>query len=106
MFINSGVTEEKSNELIKDIISKTEETIYKNLKEIYNKYPLVTLEDAKIISSYTCESKEKNFSPYKILNKNLVSDNRKEGLKNVSKYLFILLKSLRKLDKYRPNTKQ
>ena len=66
---------------ITDCFSKTEETIHKNLKEINNKYPSVSLEDAKIISSYTCESKEKNFSPYKILNKNLVSDNRKEGSK-------------------------
>ena len=35
----------------------------------------------------------------------MVSENRKEGVKNISKYLFILLKSLRKLDKYFPNEK-
>ena len=106
MFINSGATEEKSNDLIKDIISQTDSKINENLNEIKKKYPKITNEDSKIISSYTCESKDNKFSPYKILNKNLVSDNRKEGLKNVSKYLFILLKSLRKLDKYYPNEKE
>ena len=56
----------------------------------------------KIISSYTCESKNKKYSPYKLLNKNLVSDNRQEGINNISKYLYILINSLRKLDKYYP----
>ena len=106
IFINSGVTEDKLQDLIGDIISKTEKVIDKNLKEIKSKYPKVSLEDAKIISSYTCESKDKRYSPYKILNKNLVSDNREQGLRNISKYLFILLKSLRKLDKYYPNEKE
>ena len=101
MFINSGANEELSNDLIKDIISKTEQIINKNWNQISNK----SKEDSKIISSYTCESKDKKYSPYRILNKNLVSDNRKEGLKYISKYLFILLKSLRKLDKYYPNDK-
>ena len=102
MFISLGITEEQSNELIRDIKSKTEEIINKNWNKIKKKYSKITKEDSKIISSYTCESKYKKFSPYKILNKNMVSDDRKEGIKNISKYLFILLKSLRKLDKYYP----
>ena len=106
IFIKSGVTEDKLKDLIEDIISKTEKVVNKNIKEINNKYPKVSLEDAKIISSYTCESKDKRYSPYKILNKNLVSDNREQGLRNISKYFFILLKSLRKLDKYYPNEKE
>ena len=106
IFINSGVTEDKLIDLIEDIISKTEKVINKNIKEIKNKYPKVSLEDSKIISSYTCESKDNRYSPYKILNKNLVSDNREKGLRNISKYIFILLKSLRKLDKYYPNEKE
>ena len=106
MFTKSGATEEYSNELINDIISKTEEIINKNWNEIKKKYSKITKEDSKIISSYTCESKDNKFSPYKILNINLVSENRKEGLKNISKYLYILLKSLRKLDKYYPNEEE
>ena len=54
------------------------------------------LETAQIISSYTCElSSESSFNIYRILNNNLVSDNRNQGVKKISKYLFILLKSLR-----------
>ena len=100
MFINSGLTEENSNEYIKDIISKTQEIINKNLEAIKAKYPTITIEDIQIISSYTCEAKDKNFNPYKLLNKNLVSENRKQGIQRISKYLFIFLKSLRKLDRY------
>ena len=106
MFINSGASEEKTNDLINDIIYKTEEIINKNSKEIKINYPKITNEDSKTISSYTCESKDNNFSPYKILNNNLVRENRKEGIKNISKYFFLLLKSLRKLDKYYPEEKK
>jgi len=105
MFINNGSTEEKSKELIEDIFKNTQELIEKNLEEIKKKYPNITNEDMQIISSYTCEAKDKNFSPYKLLNKNLVAENRKQGIKNISKYLFILLKSLRKLERYYPNEK-
>jgi len=100
MFISSELAEEQTEDLIKDILSKTEKIINKNWKEIQKKYSKITKEDSKIISSYTCESKNNKFSPYKILNKNLVSEDRKGGIKNISKYLFILLKSLRKLDSY------
>ena len=46
-----------------------------------------------------------NFSPYKLLNKNLVSENRQNGINNISKYLFIFLNSLRKLERFYPNYK-
>ena len=39
------------------------------------------------------------FSPYRLLNTNLVSDNRKNGVQNVEKYLFLLLSSLRRMTK-------
>ena len=105
MFISSELAEEQIEDLIKDILSKTEKIMNKNWEEIQKKYSKITKEDSKIISSYTCESKNNKFSPYKILNKNLVSEDRKGGIKNISKYLFILLKSLRKLDKYYFNEK-
>ena len=77
-----------------------EKVIDKNLGKIKNKYPNITNEDIQIISSYTCESKDENLSPYKLLNKNLVSENRKQGIQKISKYLFIFLNSLRKLERY------
>ena len=106
MFINCQLTDEQANNLIKDILTKTEEIINKNWDKITKRYSKVSKEDSKIICSYTCESKNNTYSPYKIFNKNLVSEDRKGGIKNISKYLFILLKSLRKLDKYYPNEKE
>ena len=105
MFISCQLTEEQANDLIKDILTKTEEIINKNWDKIKKRYSKISKEDSNIICSYTCESKNNKYSPYKILNKNLVSEDRKGGVKNISKYLFILLKSLRKLDRYYPNDK-
>ena len=102
MFISEGCDEKESNELINDIIIKTEKIINKNKAKIKFKYPKLKENDMKIISSYTCEAKNKKYSPYKLLNKNLVSDNRQEGINNISKYLYILINSLRRLDKYYP----
>ena len=102
MFLSEGADEEESNKLINDIMIKTEKIINKNKTKIKVKYPKLEEDDMKIITSYTCEAKNKKYSPYKLLNKNLVSDNRQEGIINISKYLYILIKSLRKLDKYYP----
>mgnify|MGYP002626844128 CR=1 FL=1 len=81
------------------------EIVEKNLKKIKQKYPNINIEEMKIISSYTCESKDKNLSPYKLLNKNLVEENRNQGINNISKYLYIFLKTLRKLERYYPDDK-
>ena len=44
------------------------------------------------MSIYSCEVEDNpKYSPYRVLNRNLVSENRKEGLKKVSKYSFLLL---------------
>ena len=102
MYISSGTNEEKSDELIKDIIYKCQQKIKENFEKIKEKYKKITKEDAYIICSYTCESKDKNFSPYILLNRGLVSDDRKNGLNNISKYLYIFLNSLRKLEIYIP----
>ena len=104
MFVNSGINTNNSNQFIQDIITKTEKVYNKNIDKIKIKYPNINKEDIKIISAYTCESMDKNYSPYKILNQNLVSENRILGIRNISKYLFIFLKSLRKLKKYYPNS--
>ena len=102
MFISSGCNKIKAKELTEDIINKCKKKIDKNFNEIKDRYKNITKDDAYIICSYTCESKEKNYSPYKILNQNLVSENRKDGINNISKYLYILITSLRKLDLYIP----
>ena len=106
MLTSSGATQIESNRLINEIISQVNSHLKQKFIEIHNKYPNISMEEAQIISSYTCElpnKKDSNYNIYKILNKNLVSENRQMGIKIISKYLFIFLKSLRKLKRYYPD---
>ena len=102
MFKSENLDDKKCNELTKDLLDKCINKIDPKLAEIKKKYKNISKDDAYIICSYTCESKDNIYSPYKILNKNLVSENRKNGIRNISKYLYIFLKSLRKLPRYYP----
>ena len=102
MYYLSNLSKEKAIDLTNDILQKCKERVDLNLSKITDKYQNISRDDAFIITSYTCESKEPNYSPYKILNKNLVSDDRKNGLKIISKYFYILLYTLRKLPRYYP----
>ena len=63
--------------------SKDKAKIDPKFNVIQQKYKNVSINDAYIICSYTCESQEEKFSPYKILNQNLVSNNRKQGIGNI-----------------------
>ena len=108
MFESKNLDNEKINYLTGDIINKCKEKIDQNYNLIKNEYNNITKEDAYIICSYTYELKDKTYSPYspyRILNQNLVSDNRQNGIRNISKYLYIFLKSLRKLPRYYPKNK-
>ena len=103
MFISAGAEKNEIKDLIEDIESKCEQKLTQTFEEIKKKYPNITKDDALIISSYTCESKDKEYSPYRLLNTNMVEKNRKKGIENISKYLYILLHSLRKLKRYYPD---
>ena len=105
LFISEGAKKEELNELVEDILTKCKKIIDINFNKIKKKYPKISYDEALIISSYTCESKDIKFNPYTILNTNLISDDREKGIINVSKYFFILLNSLRKLTKYYPDKK-
>ena len=106
MFTSADIGIKKINELTKDIMNQCKERINSDFNVIKKKYENITKEDAYIICSYTCESEiDRAYSPYKLLNKNLVSNNRQNGIKNISKYLYIFLKSLRKLPRYYPDNK-
>ena len=80
------------------------EFIIPKFDDIKKKYKDISLDDAINISSYTYEldGEDSAYNIYKILNTNMASYNRKQGISNVSKYIFLLLNSLRKLDKYYP----
>ena len=105
MFCSSGLSSNKSKSLFNTIISKINNHLNQKFPEIQKKYKDITYEDAQIISSYTCElnQNERDYNPYKLLNSNLVANDRMSGVRNISKYLFIFLKALRKLDRYYPD---
>ena len=105
MFKSEDLGKKKINELTEDIIAKCKAKIDTDFDSIKKKYENLTKEDAYIICSYTCESIDRAYSPYKILNQNLVANNRQKGVNNISKYLYIFLKSLRKLPRYYPENK-
>ena len=102
MFKSSKLDNNKVMEFTDRIVDKCKKKISPKLKEIQNKYNEITEEDALIICSYTYELKEEEYNPYRILNKNLSSKDRENGVTNISKYLYILLKALRKLPRYYP----
>ena len=105
IFSSSNLDSKKINELVEDILNKCKGKIDQGFDAIKKKYENITKEDAYIICSYTCESVDRKCSPYRILNQNLVSNNRQTGVNNISKYLYIFLKSLRKLPRYYPEKK-
>ena len=88
MYVLSNLSADKALDLTNDIIIKCMKKVDSNLIEIRNKYQNISREDAKIITSFTCESKDENYSPYRILNKNLVSEDRKKWNKNNLKISF------------------
>ena len=106
MFISAGCSKDKANQLIKTILTDVSYFIDKNerFKKNKDKYKDITKEDSLIICIYTYEfySPDDIYNTYSILNSNMASNNRKQGIKNVSKYLFLLLTSLRKLERYYP----
>ena len=99
LFESKGIDKNKINNYKKELINNCKTVYDKNCSEIKKIYPEIKEEDFNIICSYTCEIKEKEYSPYTILNQNLVSKNRKTGIENVTKYYYLLLTTLRKLRK-------
>ena len=103
MYNSTDINNEDSDSLTNDIIEKCEHRINKVYNHMITSSYNISKEDAYIICSYTCESRIKDFSPYKILNKNLLSEDKQNGIEKISKYLYILLKAVRQLPKYMPD---
>ena len=104
VFTLCGVSPQDSNEYINYIRSETRGRIGNFFEKIKKISPDISFEEAETIASYTSEEVlgGSEYSPYKLLNKNLVSEDRKSGLKKISKYFFILLSALRKLPRFIP----
>ena len=81
MFKSAELGKEKINEFTEDIINQCKDRIDPDFDIIKMKYENISKEDAYIICSYTCESIDRAYSPYRILNRNLVSNNKKKELK-------------------------
>ena len=92
-----------------NVIKNCEKVIEKKFDKIKKVQPYITKNEAIIICTYTYEEKgedpQNTQSPYIILNSNLVENDRKKGIENVSKYFYILLKALRKLTLFNCNNK-
>ena len=97
MFNSLNIEDNKIKDFIYEILGKCKLIYEQNYKKIFDLYPNITEDNTYIISSFTCELSEYKYSPFIILHKNLVAENKKQGLENVSKYLYIFLKSLKKL---------
>ena len=106
MFISANANPYQIDDLINDILSKCKKRIDNKWYEIKTKYTNITKDEAYIICSYTCEALDKRYNPYSLLNENIVSENRQKGLRNVNKYFYLLLSSLRKLTIYYPKKDQ
>ena len=102
LFKSEGLDDAKANVFKADILGKCKSVIEPKLNLINQKYKNISKYDAYIICSYTCEALDRDYSPYRLLNRNLASDDRQNGIIKISKYLYIFLKSLRKLDRYYP----
>ena len=101
LYLNSNISPDIAKEIVNDLYNQSESFINEKFDKIRTKHPKITKEDAIIICSYTMdiENKYKADSPYKILNQNMTSENRKNGIQNISKYLLVFLLALRKLEK-------
>ena len=105
LFRNAGLSEKDSKEIYNHLYKICNNRVNEKWDEIRKQNPKISKLDALIISSYTYEPKAmyKKYSPYRLLNTNLVSADRKNGIINVEKYFFLLLVALRGLIKTKKN---
>ena len=105
MLISNNNTREKSKELTEEILYFSERIVINNFIMIKERYPYITKEQSIIIASYSYTSSDIENSPYIILNKNLCEANKEKGVKNISKYFYLFLTTLRKLNRFYPDKK-
>ena len=79
------------------VINECKENRSKKFLKILKTHPKINKKAILIILTFTYIDPVPNLSPYLILNSNLESNDRENGIKKVSKYFFILIKSLRYL---------
>ena len=105
LFENAGLTKKDAKELYDHLYLMCNQRVQDKWNLIEHEHKNISKNDALVISSYTYEPKKKfeKFSPYRLLNTNLVATDRKTGVINVEKYLFLFLRALRGLNKTKKN---
>ena len=105
LFRNGGATPNEAKEIYDHLELVCNHKINDNWPLIKQENKDLSKNDALIISSYTYEPKKmyKKYSPCRLLNTNLVSNDRKMGVINVEKYLFLFLRTLRRMNKCKKN---
>ena len=86
-----------------EILNKCKKLYDENHLKIEKEYPKIKEEEFNIICSYTCQTEEKDFSPYIILNQSMISKNGESRIAKITKYYYLLLTTLRKLGKKKYN---
>ena len=104
MFKSANIEDKKIKLFTDEVMDKCKRFIDKNFIEIKTKFNKISKDDAYIICSYTVDIKELNYCPYRIVNGFLSSKNGSE-IEKIAKYLYLFLKSLRKLPRYYPPNK-
>ena len=101
LFRNAGASINEAKQIYDDLYLVCNNKINQNWEKIRQENKFISKRDALIISSYTYEAKPmySRFSPYRLLNTNLVANDRKNGVRCVEKYFFLFLKSLRSMEK-------
>ena len=105
LFENARLTKKDAKELYDHLYRMCSQRVQDKWSLIEQEHKNISKNDALVISSYTYEPKIKfeKFSPYRLLNTNLVATDRKTGVINVEKYLFLFLRALRGLNKTKKN---
>ena len=105
LFRNAGLSEKDAKDIYSHLYLICNNRINEKWDLIRKENPKISKNDALIISSYTYEPKAmyKQYSPYRLLNTNLVASDRKNGIINVEKYFFLFLVALRGLKKTKKN---
>ena len=105
MFLNAQLSKDDSQKIYDDLVLHCTNRINDKWEAIKQEHPNISRDDALVISSYTYEPLQmyEKYSPYRLLNSNLVATNRKNGVRNVAKYLYLFLRALRGLKKCKKN---
>ena len=103
MFKSANIEDKNIKLFTDEVMDKCKLCIDKNFDEIKTKFNKISIDDAYIICSYTVELKNHRYCPDRIVNGYLSKNGRE--IAKISKYLYILLKSLRKLPRYYPPKK-